>query len=82
MVGQLCSGQGGRTMPERLDRTLSDFGKSTLGLAEMLERDPQLGLIEQVFIENHIHILQSAYNTWKRRNASSKKDAPDNPDVS
>jgi hypothetical protein len=47
----------------------------------MLERDPQLGLIEQVFIENHIHILQSAYNTWKRRNASSKKDRPDNPDV-
>ena len=69
-------------MPERLDRTLSDFGKSTLSLAEMLERDPQLGLIEQVFIENHIHILQSAYNTWKRRNAWSKEDRPDNPDLS
>ena len=61
-------------MPERQDRTLSDFGKSAIALAEMLERDPSLGLIEQVFIENHVHILQAAYNTWKRRTASNKKN--------
>ena len=34
------------------------------------ENDSQFGLIEQVFIENHIHIIQSAYSTWKRRNLS------------
>ena len=46
-----------------------------MALAEMLESDPRFGLIEQVFIENHIHILQSAYSTWKRRN-TPKKDQP------
>jgi hypothetical protein len=65
-------------MPEKLNRTLSDFGKSSMALAEMLESDPRFGLIEQVFIENHIHILQSAYNTWKRRN-TPKKDQPTDP---
>jgi hypothetical protein len=66
-------------MPENLNRTLSDFGKSSMALAEMLEGDTRFGLIEQVFIENHIHILQSAYNTWKRRNAP-KKDQQNDPD--
>lgn len=64
-------------MPERMNRTLSDFGKSAMALAEMLEGDPRFGLIEQVFIENHIHILQSAYNTWKRRDTSKKNHSPD-----
>ena len=49
------------------DRSLSDFGKSTIALAKWLEQDPALGVIEQVFIENHFHIIQSAYSSWKRR---------------
>ena len=65
-------------MPEKLNRTLSDFGKSSMALAEMLEGDTRFGLIEQVFIENHIHILQSAYNTWKRRN-TPRKEQPTDP---
>jgi len=36
-------------------------------MAERLEEDSPFGLIEQVFIENHIHIIQSAYSSWKRR---------------
>jgi hypothetical protein len=54
-------------MSHATDRILSDFGKCTMALVERLEQDPQYGLIEQVFIENHIHILQSVYNSWKRR---------------
>ena len=54
-------------MTENADGTLSEFGKNSLALAEMLERNMQIGLIEQIFIENHIHILQSAYGSWKRR---------------
>jgi hypothetical protein len=38
-----------------------------MALAQKLEEEPQIGLIEQVFIENHIHIIQSAYSSWKRR---------------
>ena len=52
------------------DRNLSDFGKSTIALAKWLEKDPALGVIDQVFIENHFHIIQSAYSSWKRRHLS------------
>ena len=42
-----------------------------MALVESFEGDDsQFGLIEQVFIENHIHIIQSAYSSWKRRHLS------------
>ena len=53
------------------DRILSEFGKSAMALVERFEGDDsQFGLIEQVFIENHIHIIQSAYSSRKRRHLS------------
>lgn len=57
-------------MSHAADKALSDFGKSAMALVQKLEGDPQFGLIEQVFIENHIHIIQSAYGSWKRRQLS------------
>ncbi len=58
-------------MSHAADRILSEFGKSAMALVQRLEgNDSQFGLIEQVFIENHIHIIQLAYSTWKRRNLS------------
>ena len=58
-------------MSHAADRTLSEFGKSAMALVESFEGDDsQFGLIEQVFIENHIHIIQSAYSSWKRRHLS------------
>lgn len=57
-------------MSNTTDRILSDFGKSAMALALRLENEPDFGLIEQVFIENHIHIIQSAYSSWKRRQLS------------
>jgi hypothetical protein len=58
-------------MSHAADRILSEFGKSAMALVERLEGDEsQFGLIEQVFIENHIHIIQSAYSSWKRRHLS------------
>jgi len=54
-------------MSHETDKVLSDFGKSAMAMAERLDEDSHFGLIEQVFIENHLHIIQSAYNLWKRR---------------
>ena len=55
-------------MSHAADRILSEFGKSAMALVESFEGDDsQFGLIEQVFIENHTHILQSTYSSWKRR---------------
>ena len=59
-------------MQETFDRALSDFGKSARVLAERLQADPPLGLLEQVYFENHIHILHSAYTNWQRRNTLVK----------
>ena len=64
-------------MKEKPDQTLSEFGKCAMSLAELLEHDPQLGLIEQIFIENHIHVLHLAYSTWKRRNTAGKDQPTD-----
>ncbi len=47
-------------------KTLSQFGKCTLALAEWLEKDPALDIGEQLFIENHISILRLAHAAWKR----------------
>ena len=51
----------------KLDDTLLEFGKCTLALTEMLEENPPLDMVEQLFIENHLHVLQLAYGAWKRR---------------
>ncbi len=52
--------------------TLSEFGKCTLALAERLEEDPPLDMVEQIFIENHIYVLQMAYGAWKRRESNKR----------
>jgi hypothetical protein len=55
-------------MSESPDDVLSSFGKCTLGLAALLEDNPKLNHIEQMFIENHMTVIQLAYSAWKRNN--------------
>ena len=50
------------------EEVLANLGKSVLALAETLERDVALNLIDQVMIEDYLHVVQSAYSSWKRRN--------------
>lgn len=52
--------------------TLSEFGKCTLALAEWLEKGPSLDIDEQLFIENHISILQLTHATWKRHESNKR----------
>lgn len=54
-------------MPESPDPVLLTFGRSVIALADLLEQNPQFGPMEQMLIENHLHILHMAYHTWKRR---------------
>ena len=56
--------------------TLSEFGKCVLALAEWLEQDPPLDMVEQVFIENHVHVLRLSFGAWKRRRG---KNSPPDP---
>lgn len=57
--------------------TLAEFGKCTLALTELLGEDVPLDIIEQVFLENHIHVIRLAYGAWKRRNSPQGTQGPD-----
>lgn len=52
--------------------TLSEFGKCTMALAEWLEKAPSLDIDEQLFIENHISILQMVHTAWKRHESHKR----------
>jgi hypothetical protein len=54
-------------MPESPDPVLVNFGKSVIALADLLEQNPSFGPMEQMLIENHLHIVHMAYHAWKRR---------------
>jgi hypothetical protein len=56
------------------DEVLSDFAKAVLELAETLERDVAFDPIDQVVIENLMHVAQGSYSNWKRRNGVSPHD--------
>jgi hypothetical protein len=51
---------------------LSEFGKCSLALTELLEQDMPLDMVEEMFIENHIRVIQLAYGAWKRRNVGDE----------
>ncbi|HEY6085625.1 MAG TPA: hypothetical protein VIU63_09535 [Nitrospira sp.] len=59
-------------MPKR-KRILSDYARGILALAEWLEDNPQIDMVDQVFIENHLYVAQSAYGAWKYRIAHKEK---------
>jgi hypothetical protein len=65
-------------MPESPDPVLLHFGKSSIALAELLEQNPSFGPVEQMLIENHLHILHMAYYAWKRRQ-NLEQDEPSPP---
>jgi hypothetical protein len=54
-------------MSENPDPVLATFGKSVIALADLLAQDPSLGAMEQMLIENHVHVAHMAYRAWKRR---------------
>lgn len=62
-------GQG--SMSEIHRAILNNFGKSTRALTNLLEEDASFGTVEQVLIENHIHVIRVAFGTWVRRNTRS-----------
>lgn len=58
--------EAGGAMPNRT-RLLPELGRLTMELKSWLEKDPQLDLTDQMFIENHLHVLHLSYATWKVR---------------
>jgi hypothetical protein len=57
------------------DKTLQDFGRSTLALAILLHEDVELSETQTLFLDNHLQLLQLGYLQWKRhRDKPNKSD--------
>lgn len=54
-------------MPKR-NKILTDLRRATLELKKWMEKNPQIDMMDQIFIENNIQMLQMTYTTWKSRN--------------
>ena len=46
---------------------LADFGKCARLLAQWLDEGGQLTSIEQVSLDNHLHVVHFSYGAWKRK---------------
>ena len=49
---------------------LMAFGQCASKLIEVLYQDQRLNTTEQMFIENHLALIRTAFEGWKRRNPS------------
>jgi regulator of replication initiation timing len=56
----------GSSMPDR-DQIFEDLRKVTQQLNALMEKNPDLTIIDQVILENNIHMLQLIYTAWKSR---------------
>jgi hypothetical protein len=51
---------------------LTDLGKVTQGLKTWLERNPQIDMIDQLYIENHIQLVRMTYAAWKAKQPENR----------
>jgi hypothetical protein len=65
-------------MPDNPDPILLNFGKSSISLVELLDKNPSFGPMEQMLIESYLHILHMGYYGWKRR-MNPAQDQPASP---
>ena len=52
---------------------LAGFGLCTRALIELLHENPRLEMVEQMYIENHLALIRTTYEGWKRRRSPSTK---------
>ena len=49
---------------------LMAFGQCARNLIEVLYQDRRLNTTEKMFIDNHLALVRTAFEGWKRRNPS------------
>ena len=58
----------GAEVDETSDNSLlTDFAKCARLLAQWLDEEPRLATIEQIALENHLHVIHLSYGAWKRQ---------------
>ena len=72
MAGEFARSQIAHEVADAKDQNemaniLREFGKSVVGLRDVMDQDRSLTDMELLFIENHFQVIQMAYLRWKRK---------------
>ena len=59
-----------------LNSLLTDFGKCARLLAHWLDDRPQLSAIEQIPLDNHLHVINLSYGAWKHQQPYDDQGPP------
>jgi len=51
---------------------LTNLGRVTQGLRKWLEENPQIDMIDQLYIENHLELVRMSYSAWKSKQPENK----------
>ena len=54
------------------EQIFTDLGKLTQDLKTWLEQNPQVDMIDQLYIENHIELIRFTYSAWKSKQREHK----------
>ncbi|HSF67709.1 MAG TPA: hypothetical protein VLA67_09820 [Nitrospiraceae bacterium] len=46
---------------------VTDFEKCARSLAQWLDGEPPLSTMEQLSLENHLHVIHLSYGAWKHK---------------
>lgn len=55
---------------------LASFGRASIALTDFLREAETLDMEDQMFIENHLVIVQLAYSTWRRGHHEQEPNQP------
>jgi hypothetical protein len=58
-------------MPNRSE-LLTELGRVTQKFKKWLDQDPKIDIMDQIYIDNHLEMLQFSYGTWKSKHTKSK----------
>jgi hypothetical protein len=58
----------------KLNTVLLEYANCSRALADLLKGDPPLTAVDQLLIENHLHVVELAYSAWKRHHGFSDQE--------
>jgi len=62
--------------PPRVQQLLAELGRVAQQFKAWLDTEPQIDLMDQVSIDNHLAIFYICYGTWKAKYGTSWRDRP------
>jgi len=58
----------------KLNTVLLEYANCSRALADLLKDYPALTAVDQLLIENHLHVVELAYSAWTRQHGFSEQE--------